>query len=83
MAPEVLEGCYNETCDMWSIGIIAYCLLCGYPPFNAENDEKLFRKIRSCDYDFHSPDWDDISTEAIDFIQGLIQPNPKLRMTPE
>lgn len=39
MAPEVLEGAYDETCDMWSIGVITYCLLCGYPPFNADNDQ--------------------------------------------
>ena len=38
MAPEVLEGAYDETCDMWSIGVITYCILCGYPPFNADND---------------------------------------------
>jgi len=38
MAPEVLDGAYNEACDMWSIGVITYCLLSGYPPFNAEND---------------------------------------------
>ena len=39
MAPEVLEGAYDETCDMWSIGVITYCILCGYPPFNADNDQ--------------------------------------------
>jgi calcium-dependent protein kinase len=38
MAPEVLDGEYDQTCDMWSLGVITYCLLCGYPPFNADND---------------------------------------------
>lgn len=83
MAPEVLKGAYDESCDMWSIGVITYCLLCGYPPFNAESDQLLFRKIELCDYEFHSPDWDNISEEAKDFIRGLIQPNSRLRMTPE
>ena len=45
MAPEVIEGKYDESCDMWSIGVITYCLLAGYPPFNADTDMKLFRKI--------------------------------------
>jgi calcium-dependent protein kinase len=83
MAPEVLEGAYDETCDMWSIGVITYCLLCGYPPFNADTDQLLFRKIKLCDYEFHNPEWSEISDEAKQFIQGLLQPNPQLRMTPE
>lgn len=83
MAPEVLEGAYDETCDMWSIGVITYCLLCGYPPFNAETDQQLFRKIKLCDYEFHMPEWGAVSSDAKNFIQNLITPNPKLRMSPE
>ena len=38
MAPEILDGSYDKSCDMWAIGVITYCLLVGYPPFNAPTD---------------------------------------------
>ena len=42
LAPEVIEGKYHKECDMWSIGVIAYVLLAGYPPFNADTEAQLF-----------------------------------------
>lgn len=47
MAPEVIGGSHFPTaCDMWSIGVIAYLLLCGYPPFSGETRDKLKWQIR-------------------------------------
>lgn len=45
VAPEVLDGSYGKECDMWSIGIICYILLVGYPPFNSKNLKKIYDKI--------------------------------------
>lgn len=50
VSPEVLEGNYDKRCDLWAVGVIAYILLCGYPPFNGKNEIEVFNKIRCCDY---------------------------------
>lgn len=68
VAPEVLIGKgYEYYCDYWSIGVILYVLLCGYPPFYEDTNEELFEKIKNADFDFPSPEWDDISDEGNHF----------------
>lgn len=82
VAPEVLaQKPYSKAVDCWSIGVIAYILLCGYPPFYDENDAKLFEQILKAEYEFDSPYWDDISDSAKDFIQNLMEKDPNKRYT--
>ncbi|XP_051977184.1 calcium/calmodulin-dependent protein kinase type 1D-like isoform X2 [Xyrauchen texanus] len=82
VAPEVLaQKPYSKAVDCWSIGVIAYILLCGYPPFYDENDSKLFEQILKADYEFDAPYWDDISDSAKDFISCLMEKDPAKRYT--
>ncbi|XP_077429810.1 calcium/calmodulin-dependent protein kinase type 1D-like [Vanacampus margaritifer] len=84
VAPEVLaQKPYSKAVDCWSIGVITYILLCGYPPFFEENETRLFSKIMRADYSFHAPFWDEISESAIDFIRNMMEKNPTKRFTTE
>ncbi|XP_060040809.1 calcium/calmodulin-dependent protein kinase type 1G isoform X2 [Erinaceus europaeus] len=83
-APEVLaQKPYSKAVDCWSIGVITYILLCGYPPFYEETESKLFEKIKEGYYEFESPFWDDISESAKDFICHLLEKDPEERYTCE
>ncbi|OCT91582.1 hypothetical protein XELAEV_18014641mg [Xenopus laevis] len=80
VAPEVLaQKPYSKAVDCWSIGVITYILLCGYPPFYEETESRLFEKIREGAYEFESPFWDDISKSAKDFISCLLEKDSKKR----
>jgi len=84
-APEVLtvEKTYDNSVDLWSIGVITYVLLCGYPPFYASSHPALFEKIINCNYSFPDPEWGFISHEAKEFIRHLLVINPSDRLTAE
>ena len=47
VSPEILAGSYDLKCDIWAVGVIAYFMLCGQPPFLASNEAQLFQKIRN------------------------------------
>eukprot|EP00358_Blepharisma_japonicum_P004666 CAMPEP_0202947822 /NCGR_PEP_ID=MMETSP1395-20130829/12324_1 /ASSEMBLY_ACC=CAM_ASM_000871 /TAXON_ID=5961 /ORGANISM="Blepharisma japonicum, Strain Stock R1072" /LENGTH=412 /DNA_ID=CAMNT_0049649377 /DNA_START=164 /DNA_END=1402 /DNA_ORIENTATION=- len=74
IAPEVINGSYNEKCDLWSAGVILYILLAGTPPFreSSRGNERYEQKILRGEYTFPSPDWDFISAEAKDLISKLL-----------
>ncbi|XP_037925477.1 calcium/calmodulin-dependent protein kinase type 1 isoform X2 [Hermetia illucens] len=82
VAPEVLaQKPYGKAVDVWSIGVISYILLCGYPPFYDENDANLFAQILKGEFEFDSPYWDEISDSAKDFIQNLMCVSVEKRYT--
>jgi len=82
VAPEILEGQkYDQRADMWSVGVILYILLGGYPPFIENTQRELFRKIKRGDYEFHEEYWGTVSKEARNLIKSLLTVDPKDRLT--
>lgn len=81
IAPEVLFEKYDEKCDVWSCGIILYILLCGYPPFNGENDSEILAKIKLGKFTFPEEEWEHVSDSAKDLIKKLLTFKPEERPT--
>jgi serine/threonine protein kinase len=68
---------------MWSLGVILYILLGGYPPFHDEDQNELFKRIKAGVYEFHEEYWGCVSEEAKDLIAKLLVVNPLERLTAE
>ena len=81
MSPELLKGKYDKSCDIWSIGVVTYILLCGYPPFNGDNDVDIFESIEKGHFQFPVQAWSDKSDLAKDFIKCLLRRDPRKRFT--
>lgn len=65
--------------------MILYILLCGFPPFvSVDNEqEELFERILSGQYEFTSPYWDTVSDSAKQLISNMLQAQPELRFSAE
>jgi serine/threonine protein kinase len=81
MSPELLKGKYDKSCDLWSVGVVAYILLCGYPPFNGDTDLDIFDSIKRGHFEFPNQAWSDKSDMARDFIKCLLRRDPRKRFT--
>nr|XP_035925859.1 MAP kinase-interacting serine/threonine-protein kinase 2 isoform X1 [Halichoerus grypus] len=102
MAPEVVEAfseeasIYDKRCDLWSLGVILYILLSGYPPFvgHCGSDcgwdrgeacpacqNMLFESIQEGKYEFPEKDWAHISFAAKDLISKLLVRDAKQRLS--
>ncbi|XP_019195565.1 PREDICTED: CDPK-related kinase 5-like [Ipomoea nil] len=81
VAPEVLHRSYSTEADVWSIGVIAYILLCGSRPFWARTESGIFRAVLKADPSFEEQPWPTLSSEAKDFVKRLLNKDPRKRMT--
>ncbi|XP_069792887.1 MAP kinase-activated protein kinase 2-like [Narcine bancroftii] len=86
VAPEVLgPEKYDKSCDMWSLGVIMYILLCGYPPFYSNHglaiSPGMKKRIRMGQYEFPNPEWSEVSEEVKDLIRQVLKTDPTERMT--
>jgi len=105
MAPEIVEAFiedneldlkYDKRCDLWSLGVMLYILLCGYPPFSGQCgancgwnqgeacddcQANLFNNIQEGLFEFHSAEWNHISAGAKDLISKLLIKDARRRLS--
>uniref|UniRef100_A0AAR2KL98 Ribosomal protein S6 kinase n=1 Tax=Pygocentrus nattereri TaxID=42514 RepID=A0AAR2KL98_PYGNA len=89
-APEILtyDG-YDESCDLWSLGVILYTMLSGQVPFQCQEKslthtsaEEIMKKIKQGDFSFQGEAWRNVSQQAKELIQELltVDPNKRIKM---
>ncbi|CAL8303874.1 unnamed protein product [Boreogadus saida] len=89
-APEILKyDGYDESCDLWSLGVILYTMLSGQVPFQCQEKSltpssaaEIMRKIKQGDFSFKGEAWRSVSQQAQDLIQELltVDPNKRIKM---
>ena len=82
VAPEVLKGKpYEKSVDLWSIGIIAYLLMCGFLPFDDVHSEReIARQTIQDPVPYPMDIWKNLSVEAKEFVASLLKKNPEDRI---
>ncbi|TDH17037.1 hypothetical protein EPR50_G00004220 [Perca flavescens] len=82
MAPEMMSGRgYSQWCDVWSIGVVMYMLLCGEPPFVSKTKANLLKEIMNKEVKFTQPIWATVSDAAKNLLTCLLKADPAYRMS--
>jgi calcium-dependent protein kinase len=76
VAPEVIDKNYDEKCDIWSLGVILYVMLCGSPPFYGKTTEDTYNSIKTKKVAFKSKNWETVSEEAKSLIRCMLIKDP-------
>ena len=72
MAPEILNGQYDSKCDTWSLGVLLYVFVSGYLPFQGDNRNEVFSKIKFAKYHFNHVEFAECSEEVKDLMRKLL-----------
>lgn len=82
IAPEILEEKgYSYEVDIWSLGVITYTMFFGVTPFETDDADKTYKRIKANCYSF--PVGINISPQAKSLITQILNPNPSKRLTIE
>ena len=79
-SPEVIKEKYDYECDEWACGVMMYILLTGIPPFDGEDEEKIFESILEEELNMNIPQLKNVSDPCKDLIKKLLEKNPKKRI---
>ena len=72
VSPEVIQGKYNQKCDIWSAGVILYIMLGGHFPFKGKTKKEIYKNISNLNYEFPKEEWKLISNEVKDLINHML-----------
>jgi len=79
-APELLKGKrYNEKCDVWSCGVMAYIIFDGTFPFSGDTYLQVVAAVTKGRIQFNGGAWPNISSQAKNYIKHLLEPDPFAR----
>lgn len=81
-SPEIQTNTYDESCDLWSLGVVVYVMLCSYPPFDGADDRAVYDAVQKCTFKYKRLDWDRRSLGGPALINQLLALDPSQRPTP-
>ena len=78
VSPEVLNKSYGKKCDLWSVGVVVYMIICGYYPFYGDSTNEIVKHVASGKLDYPTAEWGGVAS-AKEFVSALLTVDPKER----